>query len=181
MIGSKTLREKKNILVASIFPYPTKFSKWLFFRVIQTQFCEVKTSTLYHTIPHNSLSRNTTQLFITQYHTTLYHAIPHKSLPRNTTQLFTTQSRLLTTPLRTLENIVGKGENAGNQHFLLFSQCFLPSQRQISILEPHFFVVCKCFDFYGDIFLPRDKTNFPGNNIEIHVAKCFTINKSRYF
>ena len=24
------------------------------------------------------------------------------------------------------ENIVGKGENAGNQHFLLFPQCFLP-------------------------------------------------------
>ena len=24
-----------------------------------------------------------------------------------------------------VENIVGKGENAGNQHFLLFSQCFL--------------------------------------------------------
>ena len=23
-----------------------------------------------------------------------------------------------------VENIVGKGENAGNQHFLLFSQCF---------------------------------------------------------
>ena len=23
-----------------------------------------------------------------------------------------------------IENIVGKGENAGNQHFLLFSQCF---------------------------------------------------------
>ena len=23
-----------------------------------------------------------------------------------------------------LENIVGKGENAGNQHFLLFPQCF---------------------------------------------------------
>ena len=23
------------------------------------------------------------------------------------------------------ENIVGKGENAGNQHFLLFLQCFL--------------------------------------------------------
>ena len=26
------------------------------------------------------------------------------------------------------ENIVGKGENAGNQHFLLFPQCFLPYQ-----------------------------------------------------
>ena len=24
------------------------------------------------------------------------------------------------------ENIVGKGENAGNQHFLLFPPCFLP-------------------------------------------------------
>ena len=23
-----------------------------------------------------------------------------------------------------VENIVGKGENAGNQHFLLFPQCF---------------------------------------------------------
>ena len=28
------------------------------------------------------------------------------------------------------ENIVGKGENAGNQHFLLFPQCFLPTERQ---------------------------------------------------
>ena len=28
------------------------------------------------------------------------------------------------------ENIVGKGENAGYQHFLLFSQCFLPYKRQ---------------------------------------------------
>ena len=24
------------------------------------------------------------------------------------------------------ENIVGKGENAGNQHFLVFPQCFVP-------------------------------------------------------
>ena len=24
------------------------------------------------------------------------------------------------------ENILGKGENAGNQHFLLFPKCFLP-------------------------------------------------------
>ena len=27
---------------------------------------------------------------------------------------------------RAFENIVGKGENAGNQHFLLFPHCFLP-------------------------------------------------------
>ena len=33
------------------------------------------------------------------------------------------------------ENIVGKGENAGNQHFLLFPQCFLPFQRLINALS----------------------------------------------
>ena len=42
-------------------------------------------------------------------------------------KLFTTQFQHLTTLYRKpFENIVGKGENAGNQHFLLFSQCFLP-------------------------------------------------------
>ena len=30
--------------------------------------------------------------------------------------------------LKLFENIVGKGENAGNQHFLFFPQCFLPYQ-----------------------------------------------------
>ena len=39
---------------------------------------------------------------------------------------YTTQSSLLKSPRRkAFENIVGKGENAGNQHFLLFQQCFL--------------------------------------------------------
>ena len=41
-------------------------------------------------------------------------------------QLFPTQVRLLTTLRdKPSENIVGKGENAGYQHFLLFPQCFL--------------------------------------------------------
>ena len=31
------------------------------------------------------------------------------------------------------ENIVGKGENAGNQDFLLFPQCFLLIPKQITI------------------------------------------------
>ena len=35
---------------------------------------------------------------------------------------------------------MGKGENAGNQHFLLFSQCFLTYQREKSSLEQH--VIC---------------------------------------
>ena len=37
--------------------------------------------------------------------------------------------RLLTShKTRAFEKIVGKGENAGNQHFILFPQCFLPYQ-----------------------------------------------------
>ena len=37
------------------------------------------------------------------------------------------------------ENIVGKGENVDNQHFLLFPQCFLLHvfQGKIAPFEPH--------------------------------------------
>ena len=35
-----------------------------------------------------------------------------------------------------IENIVGKGENAGNQHFLLFPQCFQkPSSLELLKVE----------------------------------------------
>ena len=37
----------------------------------------------------------------------------------------------------TFENIVGKGESAGNQHFLFFRQCFLPYLKQILIFQSH--------------------------------------------
>ena len=36
------------------------------------------------------------------------------------------------------ENTVGKGENAGNQHFLLFPQCFLLYQRKKEIITAAF-------------------------------------------
>ena len=39
---------------------------------------------------------------------------------------------------KTFENIVGKRENAGNQHFLFFPQCFLPFHKQTSIFETTF-------------------------------------------
>ena len=35
------------------------------------------------------------------------------------------------------ENIMDKEENAGNQHFLLFPQCFPPYERKIAPSEPH--------------------------------------------
>ena len=48
-------------------------------------------------------------------------------------KLFTKQSWLLTNPSeKSFGNIVGKGENAGYQHFLLIPQCVQPYQRQKS-------------------------------------------------
>ena len=47
------------------------------------------------------------------------------------------------------ENIAGKGENAGNQHFLLFTQCFLhiPKKKKI-LLVSYIYIVCRCFQFW---------------------------------
>ena len=47
-------------------------------------------------------------------------------------KLFTKQSQLLMILRKEpFENIVKKGENGGNQHFLLFPQCFLSFSKQI--------------------------------------------------
>ena len=52
----------------------------------------------------------------------------------------TTQSRLLVTlKKKPFENNVGKGENACNQNFLLFPQCFLPIPKRISVVRLHSF------------------------------------------
>ena len=52
---------------------------------------------------------------------TLYHTIPTFNDPKE--EAFRKYSR--------------KGENAGNQHFLLFPQCFLPFPKQSSISDSH--------------------------------------------
>ena len=81
---------------------------------------------LYHTtptfttqpqlLPHDPDFYHTTQTFNTQSR-----LLPHNPNFCHTTPTFTTQPRLLTTlKKQVFENIVGKGENAGNQHFLLF-------------------------------------------------------------
>ena len=44
------------------------------------------------------------------------------------------------------EKTVGKGENTGNQHFLLFPQCFLLYQREKSFYQFKI-VICKHFGF----------------------------------
>ena len=45
------------------------------------------------------------------------------------------------------KNIVRKGDNAGDQYFLLFQQCFLPYQIHKSPFQQHLILVCKCFQF----------------------------------
>ena len=62
--------------------------------------------------------------------------------------LFTTQSQLLMTLYqKPPENIVGNEENAGNQHFLLFPQCFQPFSKKNQIFSHIYLVVFKSFQF----------------------------------
>ena len=65
--------------------------------------------------------------------------LSEKKIQNNLAQPFTTKSQLLT-PLKkkAFENIVRKGENAGN-HFLLFPQCFLLFPTKILISESELF------------------------------------------
>ena len=54
-----------------------------------------------------------------------------------------------------LENIVEKGENAGNQHFLHFQQCFLPYQKRQTMHHLTSFktnVLCKYLEFVQSYF-----------------------------
>ena len=60
-------------------------------------------------------------------------------------KIFTTQSGLLTTlEKKPFIIIVGKEENAGIQHFLLFP-LLLTVSRKFQFFSHIFFVVCKCF------------------------------------
>ena len=47
---------------------------------------------------------------------------------------------------KAFEKIVGKGENAGNQHFLLSQQCFLHYQDRSYKIRDLYFVVSKCMN-----------------------------------
>ena len=53
---------------------------------------------------------------------------------------FITRFGLLSTPKeKSSENIVGKGEHAGNQNVLLFPQCFVSFPEKISNFQSHLF------------------------------------------
>ena len=57
--------------------------------------------------------------------------------------------------LRRVENTVGKGENPGNQHFLIFRQCF----QRPSILGPHKLMIVLCLNI--GVILSKDLDKLP--------------------
>ena len=74
---------------------------------------------------------------------------------------------LTTLKKKAVENVVGKGEKAGSQHFLLFPKCFLPIPKRSS------FILSSANDFNLDqsknLSLDKElrRTNEP-NYFEIH-------------
>ena len=73
---------------------------------------------------------------------TLYHIITAFNGPVQEAFLKTLwekEKMLVTCKRGPFENNVGKGENAGNQHFLLFPECFLLFLKQISLFQLHWF------------------------------------------
>ena len=71
-------------------------------------------------------------------------------------KLLTTQTRLLTALKKMpFQNIVEKGENAGNQHFLLFLQCYLPFPKQISGFQSHLFYHMQMLSIWKSLKIGR--------------------------
>ena len=128
----ETLREKEKLLVASNFSFShSVFYLFVEFSAIFIQF-EIVVCKLcqFGKVQNLSFGKG---LKLTRYQAILKLKHPGK---RRLLILY----RLLTTLYKKpFENIVEKGENAGNQHFLLFQQYFLPLPRQISAFESHLF------------------------------------------
>ena len=102
----KTLLEKEKLLVMSNFSFSNNVFKRLLLQTRKNQGLFGKGLRLIH---FNPLPNN-------------------KILDRSKSKAFADYNIIATQNLRLalgmVENIVGKGENAGIQHFLLFPQCF---------------------------------------------------------
>ena len=90
--------------------------------VVQDEILSCKFNPIHHfeTVPNSKKLQTTTEMWLL----TLYQTIPtFNDLGQK----------------KPFEKIVRKGENVGNQHFLLFLQCFLPFSKQISNFHSHLF------------------------------------------
>ena len=67
--------------------------------------------------------------------------------------------------MKAFVNIVGKGENAGNQHFLLFPQCFLLFPTKISIIGIHLFCRLQMLSIWAGLKFCRMVKSYTQNSL----------------
>ena len=78
----------------------------------------------------------------------------------------------------TFQNSLGKGEIAGNYHFLLYPQCFLRFQRQYTYSKQFSFVVCKCTQFEKiELFTIRQNFRLDWSKFNAFADEKFNIAK----
>ena len=58
---------------------------------------------------------------------------------------------LTTQKMWPFENLMGTGENAGNQQFVLFPQCFLTFPKQAGVFEPHLFCCLQMLSIWSSL------------------------------
>ena len=78
---------------------------------------------------------------------------------------------------KTFENIAGKEENAGKQHFLVFPQYFLPVSNQSLLFESHLFCRLQLLSIWTG-------SKFYRSVIELalsHTSPCFQVSAVQVF
>ena len=73
----------------------------------------------------------------------------------------------MTLKKKSTENIVEKGENASDQHFLLFTQCLLSCPKEISISQS---LLSSANTFNLQILLDKSKILSFGEELKLHIA-----------
>ena len=77
------------------------------------------------------------------------------------------------------ENVVGKEENAGYQHFLLFMQCFLPISQRVSVFELHLFCRLQMLEIWTSP--KKKKMVFPKGLTHSHTMTPFDAHGKQAF
>ena len=135
------VEQGKNLLVTSIFTFSHNVLDHL--KQFTLPCCTIILTRVLRNIPksyqkvkpkvsHQGQCRLTlVETFCRSMHLTLYHTIPTFNDPEK----------------ETFRKHCGKRRNAGNQHFLLFPQCFLPIKKEFLGFSYIYFVICNCFYF----------------------------------
>ena len=143
----KTLREKEKLLETSNFSF--SHSVFYLFDKLSAIFIKVETSSANSFSVEESeicrLGKGKVRLRSTILSNVCLYSVVETCLKKemiqnkpnsdSTINSDTTQTRILTTRTtkKPFENIVGKAQKAGNQHFLLFRDVFCPSQTNINL------------------------------------------------